>query len=364
MTPRSTALNAICPYFTMFPLDFPVRVLQERATAGEWVLDPFSGRGTTIYAARSLGLPSVGIDSNPVAIALTAAKLANVDPEDVINCARDILNSADAPVDVPQGDFWSLAFHGDVMHGICRLREELLRDSSTDARKALRGVLLGALHGPLTKTTPSHLSNQCTRTYAPKPGYAVQFWKKHQFKPPKVDIASVVDVRARRYFECQRPATGRAVCADSRRPESFEEIPAKARWTITSPPFYGMRTYVPDQWLRNWFVGGPAEVNYSNAHQLDHKSPEAFADQLRSVWINVAKASTTDARLVVRFGGISDRSAEPLEILKDSFQRSPWRLQTVVGAGSADLGRRQAGHFSGQRPKAREEYDAWLRLAD
>jgi hypothetical protein len=81
------------------------------------------------------------------------------------------------------------------------------------------------------------------------------------------------------------------------------------------------------------------------------------------VWRNVARVSSPSARLVVRFGGISDRSAEPLEILKESFRETPWRLQTVVGAGSADLGRRQAGHFSGQRPKAREEYDAWLRLA-
>ena len=30
-------------------------------------------------------------------------------------------------------------------------------------------------------------------------------------------------------------------------------------WVVTSPPYYGLRTYGPDQWLRQWFLGGPAE---------------------------------------------------------------------------------------------------------
>src|SRR5687768_1933571 len=40
-------LNALCPYFTMFPLDFPLRALG-RAKPGDRVLDPFCGRGTMI----------------------------------------------------------------------------------------------------------------------------------------------------------------------------------------------------------------------------------------------------------------------------------------------------------------------------
>ncbi|WP_338066098.1 DNA methyltransferase, partial [Hydrogenibacillus schlegelii] len=40
----------------MFPLDFPLSHLKE-ARREDWVLDPFCGRGTTLYAARLLGLP-------------------------------------------------------------------------------------------------------------------------------------------------------------------------------------------------------------------------------------------------------------------------------------------------------------------
>src|SRR5712691_204242 len=89
-------LNGICPYYTMFPLEFPLRQLKH-AAVGDWVLDPFCGRGTTNFAARLRGLPSVGIDSNPVAVAIAAAKLVNAGAVDVIESCRSILSGAREP---------------------------------------------------------------------------------------------------------------------------------------------------------------------------------------------------------------------------------------------------------------------------
>lgn len=355
-------LNAICPYFTMFPLEFPLRVLQNRASPTDLVLDPFAGRGTTNYAARLLGLRSVGIDSSPVAVALTEAKLANTTPGGVVRAAMHILDGEVAPAKTPQGDFWDLAFHAEVLSALCTLRQGLLRDCRSDARKALRGLLLGALHGPRTKGAASHLSNQCTRTYSPKPGYAVRYWRAHRLTPPRVDVIDVVRTRAQRYYGAQRQAHGVAIAGDSRDAATYSRFPnARARWIITSPPYYGMRTYVPDQWLRNWFVGGPSVVEYTTTGQLDHRSPAAFSEELRRVWENVAAVSTRDACLVIRFGGIGDRGADSVDILKASLDKSPWKLETLKPAGSADLGKRQSELFAGSRRAARTEHDAWAR---
>ncbi len=205
-------LNAICPYFTMFPLEFPLGVLRD-ARPGEWVMDPFCGRGTTNYAARSLGLPSIGLDSSPVAVALTQAKLANTSPTVIVAAARRLLDGRPEPSAMPEGEFWRWAFHEDVLRVLCRLREGLLENCGSDARKALRAILMGALHGPRPKSRPTYFSNQSPRTYAPKPRYAVGYWKKHDLAPEPVDVLRIVSERAERYYaKEEQGVVGKVVC--------------------------------------------------------------------------------------------------------------------------------------------------------
>jgi DNA methylase len=363
LDPHATALNALCPYFTMFPLSFPMSVLSRHAQPGDLVLDPFCGRGTTNYAARFLGLCSVGVDVSPVAAAITAAKLVAVDAQVIVEEARSILASEPATT-APAGAFWKLAFHRNVLAQVCRLRAALLRESGTPARAALRGLLLGALHGPQQRTSPSYFSNQCPRTYAPKPAYAVRFWRRHALRPQAVDMMDIIARRAQRYFSSLPAARGEARLADSRRPEALRPPAARRtyRWVITSPPYYGMRTYVADQWLRHWFVGGPDTVDYRHGRQIEHHSPEVFAENLMTVWRNTAEVCAPDARLVIRFGGISDRTAPPRDIIKASLHDSGWRIEALHPAGSANHGRRQADTFLTTLNKALTEYDVWARI--
>src|SRR5262249_34840423 len=161
-----------------------------RSISGEWVLDPFCGRGTTILAARLRGLPSVGVDSNPVAGAIAAAKLPQVRPCEIIALARDILTDMrPGPVRAtPQGEFWELAYAPATLRDICRIRNYLLRCCSTRTEVALRGVMLGILHGPQTQKVPTYLSNQMPRTYSTKPQPAVRYWRRHRLKPPEIEV--------------------------------------------------------------------------------------------------------------------------------------------------------------------------------
>ncbi|WP_420070537.1 DNA methyltransferase [Cupriavidus gilardii] len=355
-----TALNGICPYFTMFPLEFPLNILQRKARAGDVVLDPFCGRGTTNFAARLVGLRSLGVDSSPVAAAITASKLATATVEDILAEARKILTEREAHR-IPTGEFWQWAFHSTVLDSLCRFREAFLEDCATDARIALRGIVLGALHGPKQKTFPSYFSNQCPRTYAPKPAYATRFWQGRGLAPEPIDVLAVIERRAKRYFGTSSDITGAVRLADSREAGALHPDTADTRfdWVITSPPYYGMRTYIPDQWLRNWFVGGPDAVDYSNRDQVVHSSPEDFAADLRRVWRNAEEVCADDARMVIRFGGITDRRADPLDLIKSSLGDSGWRITTIREAGSATEGKRQADAFLRTKSKPMVEYDVW-----
>ena len=360
ISPDKVSLNAICPYFTMFPLDFPHKILSRRAKPGDTVLDPFCGRGTTAMAARLCGLDTTGIDSHPVAVAVTQAKLVTATPEDIMGALDSILKSKSV-YPPPDGRFWELAYHRETLSQLVQARHALMSSELTPAQVALRAIILGALHGPLTKSTPSYLSNQCPRTYAPKPRYAIRFWEKRGHLPPKRDLREVVARRAERcYKEALPPAeVSEALLADSREPSAFQRSGSTPyRWIITSPPYYGMRTYNPDQWLRIWFLGGSDSVDYAQRAQMVHDSPDSFISQLSTIWMNCFSVSSPGARLVVRFGAFPKCRVDPWELLAKSLQSTGWRILTRRDAGPAPAGRRQAEHF-GVRSRPRNEFDLW-----
>lgn len=344
----------------MYPLVFPLRVLKKHGQPGDWVLDPFCGRGTTNFAARLLQMPSIGMDSNPVAVALAKAKLASSEPNRIVACAKAILEAAKEPTSIPSGDFWKLAYHEKTLTALCQLREALLDHCSSPERILLRAIVLGALHGPRPKGTPSYFSNQSPRTFAPKPNYAVRFWTAHGLRPSEVDVLSIVKTRAERYLGPPLPIVeGKIELGDSRAADALIGTP-KARLVITSPPYFGMRTYLPDQWLRLWFLGGADHVVYRHPdEQLNHSSAACFAAEMGRVWKNMASRATPGARLVIRYGGIHDRIAEPMGILKQSLADSGWRIVTARAVPDSAGWRRQARQFRAEPKKAITEHDVY-----
>ena len=58
-------LNGICPYFTMFPLGFPLNILRNKSQKGDIVLDPYAGVGTTLIAAIMNDRKAIGSEKEP-----------------------------------------------------------------------------------------------------------------------------------------------------------------------------------------------------------------------------------------------------------------------------------------------------------
>ena len=337
-------LNAVCPYYTMFPLDFPFEQMASHGSTTR-VLDPFCGRGTTLFAARALGIPSVGIDINPVAVAIARAKVTRVSAGAVVGLAKRILRD-DPPSAVPEGEFWQLCYESETLREIATVRAALL-NLHTPTAAMLRAIMLGILHGPRNKRVPSYLSNQMPRTYASKPGYAVKFWKARALQPLRIDTLDVIERRAARLLETQPPSPGGKVylgdavsVLNSLRP-TFDLV-------VTSPPYYGMRTYLPDQWLRSWFVGGAPEVPYGSAGQIARQpSQAAFVAALAKVWRATALRCHRRARLAVRFGALPSARTDPTLLLLDSLDEaaSGWVVIDVRPAGTSPYRARQAEQF-------------------
>jgi hypothetical protein len=350
-------LNAISPYYTMFPLSFPLDCLRA-ARRGDWVLDPFCGRGTTNFAARLRGLNSIGIDVSPVAVAVAKAKFACASPEEVGNLAGRILRDRTAR-SVPEGEFWSLCFHPDTLRDICALRETLAQQCESDAEILLRALTAGILHGPKNIGAPTYLSNQMPRTYATKPEPAVKFWQRRQLAPGYVDVGDAIRRRAEFSLRRLPQRTAGVAVHENCLKTDFASFGATFNWVITSPPYFHMKSYVADQWLRAWFLGGPPYVDYSTRHQAGKGTPADFTRTLSTVWANISRACAHGAHLHVRLGSIPSSPSEPAEILKNSVLNSEvgWRIRSVRAAGHAGWGKRQATQFGRTLGGAVEEFD-------
>lgn len=360
---RENALNAICPYFTMFPLEYPLGVLKRYLKDAPVVMDPFCGRGTTLFAARKLGLAARGIDSSPVAVAIARAKLAEVDVERVLSLA-DLYMAEHGNVAVPTTKFFRAAFNLQVLQRLCAIRHGLLQvRRDTAATVILRATMLGCLHGPTSKTEEgrSYFSNQMPRTFSSKPDYSVRYWKEKGLKPPKVDVRAVLERKLRRLDSGHEKPAGALTHARRGDSRQLGSLPAAERdfsVVVTSPPYYGMRTYVEDQWLRNWFLGGPDHVVYGESTQLGHDGLDDFAESLGRVWKNMAATHSDRLDMHIRFGIIPSLSVDAKALMRASLEASgvSWKEISVRGAKTAESGKRQAVHMAADSAAA-IEYD-------
>jgi hypothetical protein len=179
-----------------------------------------------------------------------------------------------------------------------------------------------------------------------------------------MDVLRVLRRRAARIFAM--PVLPKAVnssvfLGDSRNAQIFRKMESPDL-VITSPPYFGMKTYVEDQWIRNWFLGGPARVDYGAGNPICGGSASDFALALAEVWNNVGDIGSPKLKVVVRFGGIGSRHSDPFNLLADSFAKSrhSWKLLSRRTVQAIDPGRRQAEQMR-TSAAAVEEFDtSWV----
>jgi len=326
-------------------------------------MDPFCGRGTTLFAARKLGLNAWGVDSSPVAVAIAKAKLATCEEGQILELAQRLL--CREPQEVPTSEFFNKLYSPGTLRDVCALREGLLalEADDTNASVLLRALALGALHGPLNKDVESsiYFSNQMPRTFASKPDYSVRYWDERGMRPPQIDVLRVLRRKLERLSNLGMLKAGsyqQVIQSDSQSENLLQRVANDFSIVVTSPPYYGMRTYVQDQWLRHWFLGADPEVDYSSGPQLEHCGVNAFAESLGKVWKNMAASDASTLRMFVRFGIIPSAKVDAKEVMKRSLEASNvnWNIVSVRSADTASKGKRQATQMK-SKSAAAIEYD-------
>ena len=249
------------PYYAMFPGTFADRVIERYTTPGDVVLDPFSGRGTSVFSAAVLGRRGIGVEINPVGWVYSQAKLRPAAQDCVVERLMQISELSWRYRDRAQGApmFFRLCYRQNVLRFLLAARSHLdWRRRKVDL--TAMAFLLVNLHGK----HGSSLSNQMRQTKSMSPGYAVRWWRERASKAPELDPVEFLLKRIQwRYkkgvpdVEESRVYLGDSTAVLPEVPRYWGDGYRRVRLLLTSPPYYGITNYHYDQWLRLWMLGGP-----------------------------------------------------------------------------------------------------------
>jgi len=254
----------------VFPHSFSselVHTLAEEWSLGpdDHILDPFVGAGTSILAAKELGIPATGYDLSPFAVFVTAAKIANYSVERLTQVWSRILK-----------------------HMSPSLWNEPARDYPELVRKALPGKLLGAFDAIdrcIAKASGSKAERDFFRlallSILPNYSRAVATGGWLKWVPKRNDastVLSALEERVRLMLEDLRTTRlpwgtlWRVGLADAR---SLQDAGSSYSAVITSPPYPNRHDYTRVFGVELMFAFLDWEETRQLRYQSFHSHPEA-----------------------------------------------------------------------------------------
>lgn len=210
--------------------------------------------------AQLLGHPTIGIDLNPLAVALAEARIHPIELGEVLHRLADLAREfpGDAAID-PVPDSLAVIFHERTLAQLCYLRRTLTRDTPEDL--FIRGCLLGIMHGKRRRSGSSaYLSIDMPNTFSMSPQYVRRFVAENQLERPPVDVFGKLRARAIWLMRAGAPPgrpRARVLQGDAVR---LQQVLATAGVRsvgaiVTSPPYLGVLRYGAFNWIRLWFLG-------------------------------------------------------------------------------------------------------------
>jgi hypothetical protein len=321
------------PYYAMFPNEFAFDVISRFTRQNDWVLDPFAGRFSSIYAATSQQRNGVGIEINPVGWVYGQSKLHPAPQQDVENRLQEICHRARffgtrSRQKLPE--FFSLCYAPQVLSFLLAARHDLdWENNSVDT--TLMALILVFLHAK----SGSGLSNQMRQSKAMAPDYSVRWWTERKMTPPDLDPHQFMQHKIEWRYRQGRPeetGDGIAVLADCT--SELEQLAMaieqgtrpQFRMILTSPPYYDITHYHYDQWLRYWMLGGPSWPSKAeDKNRGRFSSKVAYQELLDTVFEQSARVVADDAIIYVR----TDKRTFTLETTRNMLRKHfpTWEME-------------------------------------
>ena len=248
-----------------FKPQLPRFFIERMSQPGDFVYDPFSGRGTTLIEAALLGRIPLGCDVSPLSPIMTFPRLHPPFLEEV----EERLTLIDLNESVSYPEELLVFYHQKTLKQICALRgyffDREREGNLDDVDKWIRLVAINRLTGH---------SSGFFSVYSLPPNQAVSVESQQKINlkreqvPPLRDVKKIILKKSKSLLkECNEEVRWQLKTVASRArilTQTAEAIPqiqaGSIHLAVTSPPFLDVVNYAQDNWLRCWFCGIDPEV--------------------------------------------------------------------------------------------------------
>jgi len=315
-------------YYATFPFDFAFNVVKEYSKENDYIIDPFAGRYSSIYAGAVLKRNGLGIEINPVGWLYGFAKIYPADKKDVADRLSEIYHKRNYYSIDKMPEFFRMCYCNEVLKFLLAAKEYLdWKKNNVDA--TLMSIILVYLHAKLGEG----LSNQMRMTKSMGMNYAVEWWKKNNMtKPPEINPYTLIMKKINWRYEKGKPniSKSRVILGDS-----INELKAiasedakKFSLLFTSPPYYSITDYYADQWLRLWLLGEAEKMGLSEErYKRRFSNKQEYYDLLDNVFGLCAKIMKDKSTVYVRTDKREFTLKTTLNILKKHFPNH--KIETV-----------------------------------
>ena len=321
------------PYYAMFPIDFAFEVVEKHSKKGDFVLDPFAGRCSSIFAGGILGRHSLGIEINPVGWLYGTVKLNPADKSDVLIRLNEIYkkrNYYSRRIE-KMHPFYRMCYCDEVLKFLLAARKNLKWETdNVDA--TLMSILLVYSHGKLGEG----LSNQMRMTKAMGINYSMKWWKENNFvTPPEINPAEFISKKIEWRYKKGLPEVfdSKVIYGDSTNElrqivQKSTETGIKFSLLFTSPPYCSVTDYHADQWLRLWLLGGSETPKFNKEkHKGRFNSKENYYKLLDDVFGSCSELMEDNSTIYVRTDRREFTFNSTLEILKKHFPHHKVKIE-------------------------------------
>ena len=323
------------PYYAMFPVDFAFEVVENYSKRGDYIIDPFAGRCSSIYAGGVLGRKSLGIEINPVGWLYGTVKLQPANKEDVMDRLLEIYGKRNdyAGQSELMPEFYHICYCSEVLKFLLSARNNLnWKNNSVDA--TLMSILLVYLHAKLGEG----LSNQMRMTKSMGMNYSVQWWKsKGMNTAPEINPCAFIHKKIEWRYGKGKPniTDSEVIFGDSSQQllnivDNAIENDIRFSLLFTSPPYCSVTDYHADQWLRLWLLGGAENpLSYKEKHKGRFVNKQEYYDLLDTVFGLCAKIMKKDSTVYIRTDKREFTFNATIEVLLKHFPNHSTKIVDV-----------------------------------